>query len=180
MNTSEIKERELRVIEEVARDRNLTQRKMSHRLGLSLGTTNLILKKLTSKGYIKMRQLNRKKIQYILTSKGFTEKVKKSYWFFLRTLHSVKTMRRKIQDLILTEYQKGKTHFIIFGDGELADIIEMSLRNLNINDLEYRRASTLEEIHDQDATILLAQAKDNLKDNDGRWIDVLASISGGY
>jgi len=43
-------------------------------------------------------------------------------------------MRRKIQDLVLTEYQKGKTHFIIFGDGELADIIEMSLRNLNIND----------------------------------------------
>ena len=89
-------------------------------------------------------------------------------------------MERKIQELVLTEYQKGKTHFIIFGDGELADVIEMSLRNLNINDLEYRRASTLEEIHDQDATILLAQAKDNSKDNDGRWIDVLASISGGY
>jgi len=180
MNTSEINERELRVIEEVARDKNLTQRKMSHRLGLSLGTTNLILKKLTCKGYIKMRQLNRKKIQYILTPKGFTENARRSYRYFLRTLHSVKMMRRKIQDLILTEYQKGKTHFIIFGDGELADIIEMSLRNLNINDLEYRRASTLEEIHDQDATILLAEAKENSKDNDGRWIDVLASISGGY
>jgi len=180
MNTSEINQRDLRVIEEVSRDRNLTQRKMSHRLGLSLGTTNLILKKLTSKGYIKMRQLNRRKIQYILTPKGFAEKVKKSYRFFLKTIHSLKMMERKIQELVLTEYQKGKTHFIIFGDGELADIIEMSLRNLNINDLEYRRASTLEEIHDQDATILLAQAKDNSKNNNGRWIDVLASISGGY
>jgi len=179
MNTSEVNEKDLRVIEEVGRDKNLTQRKISHRLGLSLGATNLILKKLASKGYIKMRQLNRRKIQYILTPKGFAEKVKKSYRYFLKTIHSLKTMKRKIQDLVLTEYQKGKTHFIIFGDGELADIIELSLRNLNIKDLEYTRASTLEEICDQDATILLAQAKDNSKDNDGRWIDVLASISGG-
>ena len=126
-----------------------------------------------------MRQLNRKKIQYILTPKGFTEKVKRSYRYFLRTLHSVKTMRRKIQDLILTEYQKGKTHFIIFGDGELADVIEISLRNLNKKDLKYRRASKLEEVCDQDGIILLAQAMDSSKNNDGQWIDVLASISGG-
>ena len=179
MNPFEINERELRVIEEVGKDKNLTQRKISHRLGLSLGATNFVLKKLASKGYIKMRQLNRRKIQYILTPKGFAEKVKKSYRYFLKTIHSLKLMERKIQDLVLTEYQKGKTHFIIFGDGELADIIELSLRNLNISDLEYTRASTLEEICDQDATILLAQAKDNSKDNDGRWIDVLASISGG-
>jgi len=179
MNTSEINERELRVIEEVGRDKNLTQRKISHSLGLSLGTTNLILKKLARKGYIKMRQLNRRKIQYILTPKGFAEKVKKSYRFFLKTIHSLKMMERKIQELVLTEYQKGKTHFIIFGDGELADVIEISLRNLNKKDLEYRRASTLEEVCDQDATILLAQAKDSSKNNDGQWIDVLASISGG-
>ena len=88
-------------------------------------------------------------------------------------------MERKIQDLILTEYQKGKAHFTIFGDGELADIIELSLRNLNISDLEYTRVSALEEICDQDTTILLAQPKESSKNNDGRWIDVLASISGG-
>ncbi len=179
MNTSEINERELRIIEKVGRDKNLTQRKISHSLGLSLGTTNLILKKLARKGYIKTRQLNRRKIQYILTPKGFTEKVKRSYRYFLETIHSLRMMERKIQELVLTEYQKGKTHFIIFGDGKLADIIEVSLRNLNQKDLQYRRASTLEEICDQEATILWAQAKDNLGNNDGQWIDVLASISGG-
>ena len=178
MNNSEIRERELIVIEEVGRDKSLTQRKISHRLGLSLGTTNLVLKKLTSKGYIKTRQLNRRKVQYILTPKGFAEKVKKSYRYFLKTIRSLKMMERKIQELVLEEYQKGKTQFIIFGDGELADIIEISLRNLNVKDLEYTRVSKLEEIRDQDATILVAQAKGNSKNNDGRWIDVLASISG--
>jgi DNA-binding MarR family transcriptional regulator len=184
MNTSEINERELRVIEEVGRDKNLTQRKISHSLGLSLGTTNLILKKLVRKGYIKTRQLNRRKIQYILTPKGFAEKVKKSYRYFLETIHSLRLMERKIQELVLTEYQKGKTCFIIFGDGELADIIELSLKDLNKSKLEYRRVSRLEDIDSHTAVILLTQTEPELRTLDleprtNRWIDVLASISGG-
>lgn len=185
MNPSEINERELRVIEEVGRDKNLTQRKISHRLDLSLGATNFILKKLASKGYIKMRQLNRRKIQYILTPKGFAEKVKKSYRYFLKTIHSLKEMKKKIQDLILMEYEKGKTHFIILGDGELADIIELSLKDLNKSELEYRRISRLEDINSNKAVILLTQTELDLgrRTSDlglrtNRWIDVLASISG--
>ncbi|NQS89643.1 winged helix-turn-helix transcriptional regulator, partial [Patescibacteria group bacterium] len=64
MNSSIIDERELRIIEEISRDKNLTQRKISHKLGLSLGMTNIILKRLASKGYIKVKELNRRKVQY--------------------------------------------------------------------------------------------------------------------
>ncbi len=79
-----ISERELRIIEEISRDRNLTQRKISHRLGLSLGMTNLILKRLVNKGYVKVRGLNRRKVQYILTPTGFAEKTKKILSVFLK------------------------------------------------------------------------------------------------
>ncbi len=123
MNSSTIGERELRIIEEISQNRNLTQRKISRRLGLSLGITNLILKRLASKGYIKVKGLNRRKVQYIITPKGFTEKTKKSYRYFLKTIHSLREMKKKIQQLILVECKKGETHFIILGEGELADIV---------------------------------------------------------
>jgi len=55
-------------------------------------------------------------------------------------------MKKKIQRLILIEYEKGETHFIILGDGELADIIELSLKDLNKSELEYRRVSKIEDI----------------------------------
>lgn len=185
MNSSIIGERELKIIEEISQDKNLTQRKISHKLGLSLGITNLILKRLASKGYIKVKGLDRRKVQYILTPKGFTEKAKESYRYFLKTIHSLQEMKKKIQRLILMEYEKGKAHFVILGDNELADIVELSLKGLNKNGLEYRRVSRLEDINSNKAVILLTQDKlniehrtSNLKLKANKCIDVLAAISG--
>jgi len=182
MNSSGIGERELKIIEEISRDRNLTQRKISHRLGLSLGMTNLILKRLVNKGYVKIKGLDKRKVQYILTPKGFSEKTKKSYRYFLKTIHSLKEMKEKIQELISMEYKKGRTYFIVLGDGELADIIELSLESLGKSDLVYRRVSSLEEIKNAKAVVLLAkskaQIKADLKSRAHRWIDVLSTISG--
>jgi len=194
MNSSIISERELKIIDEVSRDKNLTQRKISRNSGLSLGMTNLILKRLASKGYIKVKGLDRRKVQYILTPKGFTEKAKKSYRYFLKTIHSLKEMKKKIQELVLIEYEKGKTYFIILGAGELADIIELSLKGLNKRELKYRRVSKLEDINSSNTVVLLAQSEieighiitnlgsramfpdPGLKTN--RYIDVLSAISG--
>jgi len=183
MNSSGIGERELKIIEEISRDKNLTQRKISHNLGVSLGMTNLILKKLVNKGYIKVKGLNRRKVQYIITPEGFTEKAKRSYRYFLKTIHSLKEIKKKIQQLILMEYEKGKTHFIILGDGELADIIELTVKDLNKSELEYRRVSRPEDINSNKAVILLTQSKPefralDLEPRTNRWIDVLTVISG--
>jgi len=181
MNNPGIGTRELRIIEEINRDRNLTQRKISHRLGLSLGMTNLILKRLVNKGYVKIKGLDKRKVQYILTPKGFAEKTKKSYRYFLKTIHSFREMKKKIQQLISIEYKKGETYFIILGDGELADIVELSLERLDKSDLVYRRVSRLKEIKSNNGVILLTESKPQIKAGSGygayRWIDVLSTIS---
>ncbi len=183
MNNLGIGERELKIIEEISRDKNLTQRKISHKLGLSLGMTNIILKRLASKGYIKVKGLNRRKVQYILSSKGFAEKTKESYRYFLKTIHSLQEMKKKIQRLVLMEYEQGKTHFVILGEGELADIVELSLKGLNKSELEYRRVSRLEDMIGSKAVILLAESKpefriEGLGSGDNKCIDVLATLSG--
>ncbi len=182
LNNPGVSDREFKIIEEISRDRNLTQRKISHKLGLSLGMTNIILKRLASKGYIKVKGLTRRKVQYILTPKGFAEKTKRSYRYFLKTIHSFQEMKKKIQHLILMEYKKGETHFVILGDNELADIIELSLKGLNKSELEYGRISRLEDINGNKAVILLAQSKPQIKVDlrrrANRYIDVLAALSG--
>lgn len=180
MNSSIIDEREIKIIEEISQDKNLTQRKISHKLGLSLGMTNIILKRLASKGYIKVKGLNRRKVQYILTPKGFAEKTKKSYRYFLKTIQSLQEMKKKIQRLILMEYEQGKTHFIILGDNELADIVELSLKNLDKSELEYTRVSKLEDINGSKAVILLAESKPGFRTSPktNKYIDILAVLSG--
>ena len=147
MATREISEKEFAVIREISNNNLPNQRTIATKTGFSLGLTNLIIKKLIKTGYIKIRQLNRRKIQYILTPKGFSEKAKKSYNYTLKTINMLKTVKEKIQGLITEYNSRGVKEFIIVGKNEISDITEISFRTLvNVNDLKYRHVDTLAEI----------------------------------
>ena len=92
-------------------------------------------------------------------------------------------MKKKIQHLILMEYKEGKTDFLILGEGELADIVELSLKNLGRSGLEYMRVPKLEDINSSNAVVLLTHSKpgfriEKLGPGDNKCIDVLAILSG--
>jgi DNA-binding MarR family transcriptional regulator len=171
-----IEDYEFRIIDEIGKDRNTTQRKISHQIGLSLGMTNIIIKRLIAKGHVKVKGLNRRNVQYILTPRGFAEKVKKTHRYLLRTIDTVKTLKEKIQDTILEYYEKGERNFTILGKGELADIVEMSLRDMGKGDLRYWRAKTPEEINSKNSIILLADR--NIQNRNNRYLNILETISG--
>jgi|SRR3989339_531075 len=139
----EISEKEFAIIREISSSHLPDQRTIANRTGISLGLTNLIIKRLITKGYIKAKQLNRKKIQYMLTPKGFSEKAKKSYNFTLKTIALLRFVQEHIQKLLENEDKNGTREFIIQGSNELADITESLLRNLNKPDIRvYRNSST--------------------------------------
>ncbi len=167
---------EFKIIDEIGKDLNTTQRKISHQIGLSLGMTNLIIKKLIAKGYVKVKGLNRRNVQYILTPRGFAEKVRKTHRYLLRTIDTLKTVKEKIQDTVLEYYEKGERNFIILGKGELADVVEMSLRDMGKKDIQYSKARTPEEINSKNSIILLADGSIQKKNN--RYLNILEAISG--
>lgn len=171
-----IEDYEFRIIDEIDKNLNTTQRKISHQIGLSLGMTNLIMKRLIVKGYVKVKGLNRRNVQYILTPRGFAEKVKKTHRYLLRTIDTLKTVKEKIQDTVLEYYEKGERNFIILGKGELADIVEISLRDIGKRDLRYSRARTPEEVNSKDSIVLLADGSIQKKNN--RYLNILEAISG--
>ena len=75
----------------------------------------------------------------------------------------------------LSFWRQGERRFVILGEGELADIVEMSIKSLAKDGLEFERITQKEEIEDKDALILLTDRK--LKDKDGRYLDVLDEIA---
>jgi len=103
-----IEDYEFKIIDEIGKDLNTTQRKISRQIRLSLGMTNLIMKRLIAKGYVKVKGLNRRNVQYILTPRGFAEKVRKTHRYLLRTIDTLKTVKEKIQDTVLEYYKKGR------------------------------------------------------------------------
>ena len=79
-------EKEFILIQEIAKSPTRTQRDLSESIGLSLGMTNLLIKRLARKGLIKVTHLDWKRTQYLLTLKGMMEKTRKTYHYTLYTL----------------------------------------------------------------------------------------------
>ena len=137
MRNKEITEKEFAIISEISKNHFHHQRMISEKTGISLGLTNLIIKKLVKKGLVKAKQLNKRKVQYILTPKGFVEKAKKSYSFTLKTIDSLRSIKENIQNLILTYIGRGVTNFVILGENELSDIAFNTLKTSTINKFTY-------------------------------------------
>jgi len=141
---------------------------------------NMSLKKLAKKGYVKIKGMNKRSLEYVLTPKGFSEKAKKSYRYFRNTLASLKDMKRKIQALVLEEYSKGKRDFVILGNGELADIVEMSLKDLPLDELRYRKVKeqkSISRISQENCVVLSTSEKYNKMSEVKNYINVIEKLS---
>ena len=169
MKEIEITEKEFDVINEIAKNFKSNQRGISKNVGISLGMTNIILKRLAKKGWVKFNQLDKKRMEYILTPEGFKEKARKSYQYFLKTIDSLGTLKRKIIQVLREEYSKGRKKFVILGDGELAIIVEAALKDLRGMDFEYRKVKKEDKINDKDSLILVCNGKTR-KTNGRYWI----------
>jgi len=134
------------------------------------------MKRLIAKGYVKVKGLNKRKVQYILAPREFAEKVKKTHRYLLRTIDALKTVKEKIQDTVLEYYEKEERNFTILGKGELADIVEISLRDVRKGDLRYSRANRPEEINSKNSIILLTDR--NIQKRNNRYLNILEAISG--
>jgi DNA-binding MarR family transcriptional regulator len=151
----EISEKEYSVIREISNNHLPDQRTIAKRAGISLGLTNLIIKRLITKGYVKAKQLNRKKIQYLLTPKGFSEKARKSYQFTLKTISLLESFKSRIRNLILEKNKEGINEFVIQGGNEeLWAITSMVFNSLENTNIKYHRAITNDD--QQKDTLILS------------------------
>jgi len=157
MKNSTISEKEFEVIRCIGENNHFNQRLIAQHAGISLGLTNLLINRLVKKGHLKLRQLTPKKIQYILTPKGMTEKVRKSYHFTMRTIDTLRAMKRRTQELVMEEYRRGVRSFAIYGKGELANLVEIAIRDLSLEDISFSILHNIDDINDNNMTILAAE-----------------------
>ena len=65
---------ELKLMSEISENENITQRELSKKLNLSLGSVNILIKKMIKEGLIKMNQVSTRQVFYMLTPAGIMEK----------------------------------------------------------------------------------------------------------
>ena len=67
-------DQELRILEAIERDPDITQASLAVQLGVAVGRINWYLKRLVGKGYVKVTHLQRRKLHYFLTPSGLALK----------------------------------------------------------------------------------------------------------
>jgi hypothetical protein len=126
-------QRDLLLLNELDRDGGATQRTLATKLGVALGLTNLYLKRLTRKGYIKISTIPRNRIKYLLTPQGFTEKSRLTYLYMQYSLSYYRDMRSRLKEMMATFDAAHGQRVVIYGTTELAELAYLSLREMNID-----------------------------------------------
>jgi DNA-binding MarR family transcriptional regulator len=125
-------QRDLLLLSEVERDGAVTQRSLATKLGVALGLTNLYLKRLARKGYIKITTIPSHRVRYLLTPQGFAEKSRLTYLYMEYSLSHYRDMRARLREALSHAAQNGTKRIVIYGTGELAEMAYLSLREMHL------------------------------------------------
>jgi len=125
-------QRALFVLQEVEQNPLLTQRSLAKKLGVALGLTNLYLKRLVKKGYVKITTIPRNRIRYILTPYGFAEKSRLTYEYLQYSLTYYRDIRHRLNHTLAVLEKAGVKRIVVFGVGELAELAYLSIQESNL------------------------------------------------
>jgi DNA-binding Lrp family transcriptional regulator len=123
--------RDLRLLEAVEEDSRVTQRGLATKLGIALGLTNLYLKRLVRKGYIKCVNVQSNRLSYLITPRGIAEKARLTYEFIDYSLHLYGEVRQHLRAM-LHECAASGRRVAIYGRGEAAEIAYLSLKEFRL------------------------------------------------
>jgi DNA-binding MarR family transcriptional regulator len=124
--------RDLEILNSLAEGHPVSQRALAQRLGIALGLTNLYLKRLARKGYIKVTTIPPHRIVYLVTPRGFGEKARLTYEYMAYSLRLYREVRRAVQAALAPLARNGTARVALYGTGEVAELAYLTLRELGI------------------------------------------------
>jgi DNA-binding MarR family transcriptional regulator len=122
-------------------DQHLSQRSLSRSLGIALGLTNLLLRRLVRKGWVRMIHIRPNRVRYLLTPTGIAEKARMSRDSLQYSVRFYADARNRIRDQFSKlgsngspngGAQYGERRIVFFGAGEVAEIGYVCLQETDL------------------------------------------------
>jgi len=107
---------------------HISQRDISHRTGLSLGTVNLLLQKMIRDGLVKMETIPANRVIYVLTPQGMAEKAEKTVRYLRLHYQAIFNTKERIWRKLDLYSQTYAEMVICLPKGELKDLLKMAVR----------------------------------------------------
>jgi len=130
--SGDLDNRELEILERLENNEHLTQRDLSKDVGIALGLVNHLLKKMVKKGWIKIKNIDAKKIRYLITPEGAREKSSLLYRRVEGTIHFYLEAKRVIKDKIIHLKNEGIEDVSIYGINHISEVLFIVLKELGL------------------------------------------------
>lgn len=128
--------RELRVLTELELSSDITQRKLSQKIGVALGLTNTLVRNLVNKGYIRSQKASWKQWAYAITPEGLSHKIKLTVAYVRRVMNDYQSVRRILSEQLAHLSLHEESRVAIFGTGEFAELVFLGLKELGIEEID--------------------------------------------
>jgi DNA-binding Lrp family transcriptional regulator len=123
--------RDLQLLQALEQEATITQRTLASRLGMALGLTNLYLKRLIRKGYVKCVTVSPNRLVYALTPKGVARKGRLTYEFMKYSLDFYRDARQHLR-LSLSHAVQHRQSVAIYGTGDAAELVYLLVRDMGL------------------------------------------------
>lgn len=105
-------EAQFKTLRELSAEGTVSQRDLSKRVGLSLGSVNYIMKELIKRGYVKAQRFknshNKAAYIYVLTPEGINARVKQTQYFLQIKQEEYENLKREIDELQKEHEHQGR------------------------------------------------------------------------
>ena len=133
-------DREMALLEQIERDPDLTQASLAALLGVAVGTVNWHLKRLIAKGYVKVKRAQRKKLRYIITPEGLAFRARLTINYIETSMRLYRRTRQQVRELLSEVRLAGYNQVLVEGDGDIADICQLTCLEQGIQCSQLRSA----------------------------------------
>lgn len=125
-------ENELQLLQALAAAPETSQADLAAQVGVAVGTVNWYLKRWSKKGYVKVRRMGRWNWSYLLTPEGMAHKARLAGEYVEVSMRLYRETRREAQRLLAEVKAAGFDRVYLDGDGEIADICQLTCMELQI------------------------------------------------
>jgi DNA-binding MarR family transcriptional regulator len=134
---SKIKPHEYALLDEIAQDSLVTQASLSKRLDIAVGSVNWYIKRLITRGWVKVSHLDRTRLQYDLTPEGMKIFTQRAMNYARDSLKVYGGLREKAKALVSDLKQNDVKSVYLNGDDPLMDILRLTCleAGLTVSDL---------------------------------------------
>ena len=128
------KEHNRLILEAIASGQPVTQRSLARQIGVALGLTNLLIRRLVGKGYVKVAKAESRHVRYMMTAEGWEalaratrESLENTVRLYTETRDGIRASLCDVSRRCPADGQ-GQKRIVFYGAGDIAEIAYVSLQ----------------------------------------------------